>query len=79
VSSPAEVPWTAFDDGEIYAGEERIGAMTTLALAAEAVNSHNAALAARKLEERARRPGVTRMTGLTAVQLGDANTQNNVF
>jgi hypothetical protein len=63
MSNPTAVPWTAFDDGEIYAGEERIGAMTTIALAEEAVNSHNAALAARTVQERAARHGVTRMTG----------------
>ena len=45
----------------------------------EAANSHNAALAARRLEDRARRSGVTRMTGLTGVQIGDGGTQNNVF
>jgi hypothetical protein len=39
----------------------------------------DAALAARRLEDRARRSGVTRMTGLTGVQIGDGGTQNNVF
>lgn len=73
------VPWTAFDDGEIWAGEEQVGAMTTVALAEEAVNSHNAVLAANKAAERAARKGVTRMTGLTGVQIGDGGTQNNVF
>ena len=73
------VPWTAFADGEIYAGAERIGAMSTTSLAEEAVNSHNAVLAAAKAEKRAARSGVNRMTGLTGVQIGDGGTQNNVF
>jgi hypothetical protein len=79
LSDLTSVRWTAFDDGEIYAGGQRIGAMTTLALAVEAVNSHNAVLAAAEAEKRAARSGVRRMTGLTGVQIGDGGTQNNSF
>ncbi len=56
-----------------------IGTMDAPELAAEACDSHNAALAARMARERAARKGVTRMTGVTGVQFGDGNTQNNVF
>lgn len=79
----AAAPWTAESGGNIYAltpeGREHIGSMVSEALAGEAVNSHNAARAARLAEERAARHGVTRMTGLTGVQIGDGGTQNNVF
>jgi hypothetical protein len=56
-----------------------IGTLDTAGLAAEACESHNAALAARRAQERAARPGAGRMTGLTGVQIGDGNSQNNVF
>lgn len=56
-----------------------VGVLDTAELAEEVVGEHNAALAARKAQDRARRAGVTRMTGLTGVQIGDGNTQSNVF
>ena len=79
LTDPTAVPWTAFDDGEIYAGDQPIGSMTTVALAKEACNAHNAMLAAKKAEERAARAGVNRLHGLTGVQIGDNNSQNNAF
>jgi len=78
-----QLPWIAEADGSLCAvtpeGRRNVGMMITAEAADEAANSHNAALAARKLEERAARHGVTRMTGLTGVQIGDGGTQNNVF
>ena len=44
MTDPTAVPWTAFDDGEIWAGSERIGAMSTAALAGKACAGHNAEL-----------------------------------
>jgi hypothetical protein len=73
------IPWTAFDDGEIYAGNQPIGTMTTTALAKEACNAHNAMLAAKRAEERAARAGVNRLHGLTGVQIGDGGSQTNIF
>ena len=76
-----EYPWGSDPDGSVYAvtpeGNRNVGVMTSAELAAEACDSHNAALAARKAAERAARKGVTRMTGRGAV--GDGGTQNNVF
>ena len=65
--------------GDDWKADLMIGHFDTPELAAEAINSHNAALTARKARERAARSGVTRMTGLTGVQIGDGGTQNNVF
>jgi len=77
------LPWIAEADGSLCAvtpdGRRNVGMMVSPEAADEAANSHNAALAARRLEERARRQGVTRMTGLTGVQVGDGGIQNNVF
>jgi hypothetical protein len=76
-------PWTAEAGGSIYAdtpeGRRQVGMMTARDVAEEAADSHNAALAARTASARAARHGVTRMTGLTGVQIGDGGTQNNVF
>ena len=47
-ADPVDVAWVAFDDGEIWARDEKIGTMRTPALAKEACDSHNAALSARK-------------------------------
>jgi hypothetical protein len=78
-----QLPWVSQPDGNVYAvtpdGNRNVGVMVSAEAADEAANSHNAALAARRLEDRARRSGVTRMTGLTGVQIGDGGTQNNVF
>ena len=78
-----DLPWTAEADGNVYTvtpdGRKHVGMMASRDLAEEAAGSHNAALAARRAQERAARHGVTRMTGLTGVQIGDGGTQNNVF
>lgn len=68
------VPWTAFDDGEIWAGEEQVGSMATIALAEEACAAHNAALAAREAAAR----GV-HLHGAAGTQFGHGNTQFNQF
>jgi hypothetical protein len=79
------LPWTAEagGNGAIYVttpdGNRYIGIMNTQELAEDACDAHNAALAARKAQQAARRSGATRMTGLTGVQIGDGGTQNNVF
>lgn len=77
-------PWAVEDiGGGIYAltpdGRKNVGVLVTHELAEEAVNSHNAALAERKARESAGRRGVTRMTGLTGVQIGDGGSQTNIF
>ena len=78
-----QLPWTAEPDGNIYTatpdGRRNVGMMASRDLAVEAAESHNAALVARMASARAARRGVTRVAGLTGVQLGDGNTQNNVF
>lgn len=83
------VPWRQGrgDGRDVYAqpgpnpanDDPAVGILATAELAGEVVGAHNAALAARKAEKRAARSGVTRMTGLTGVQIGDGNTQNNAF
>jgi hypothetical protein len=65
--------------GQDWKADPMIGHFDTPELAAEAVNAHNAALTARKAAGRAARSGVTRMTGLTGVQIGDGGIQNSVF
>ncbi len=72
MTNPVEVPWTAFDDGEIWARDETIGAMQTAALAREACDSHNAALAVRTAAERGVRGG-------SGIQIGHGGTQYNNF
>ena len=72
MTNPEETPWVAFDDGEIWARDEKIGTMRTPALAREACDSHNAALSARKMAERG-------VTGGSGIQIGDGSYQNNVF
>jgi len=56
-----------------------VGTLDTAELAEEACTSHNAALALRMASARAARHGVTRMTGLTGVQIGDGGSQTNIF
>jgi hypothetical protein len=85
----ADYPWRqgrtqprnvyARSGGDDWKADPLIGHFDTPELAAEAVNSHNAALTARMAAERAARKGVTRMSGVTGVQFGDGNSQTNVF
>jgi len=64
---------------EPYNDDPPVGILATAELAEEVVREHNASLAARKAQERAARSGVSRMTGLTGVQIGDGGTQTNIF
>jgi hypothetical protein len=52
--------------------------MDTGELAEEAVNSHNARLAAERAERAAERHA-TRLHNVTGVQFGSGNSQTNVF